>query len=762
MKCKILLLAIIVFIFNSCNWAVWKDDPIDYGTGQGDTNSSFLFSGIAPTSVYATKARFSDSITISWNSVPGADFYEVFKAEAESRNPIEEDLVWERMPIAPVGTSITDTDVEMGQYYAYRVRARSSSLLSVLGDYSAISTGWVLMPPSNLTASQGADTDYINLAWQTVDNVQGYRIEWSENGYEGSWNIAIPEGMEAEDYVFSSGISEFNFAPSNQYLGLSLYFRIRSISSAGDESAASGKKLGYTLVQGAPTAPANFKASKADSDNPATAITLSWDYMKDDEKNEDYDWEIYRSEVGSDSSELLIFSTLEGDPLPTVSGSTMTYTDTRNLNAAVQYQYTIRAIGEVERADGTVIKANGLPSTDIGYLLSPPSVTDLEIVTSPSVGFQFTIEKPLGAEDHPEWKYRVYGANSPTGPWHPLTTVSGDNLVIFSPYVPADSSAAVTKSVQLDANSYEYFSTTTVTEDNKESVQLQETPINDKKPINFSRPSAATGFNVTDNLYTSGMSVSDGVYQIAATMDRDSLVEYYNVKIWHSEPQSASTPADEQKTNVIAESYGDVGDSVILKNLASPRFGTKYWISVQGVDKIGREGEWSRIDSGYGAITGAKLIQLMQAYGLKPWESIDKPLLTQSPGSAELNQRWKDSEIYGLIKKAGTGSLGSADQESITGDGGTISYNAVISGLGGRITFSYRNFGEVDFLKISGNYVMDVDMGGTGSCNGAITMSGWYPASIGFDNISVSSQKFVGTYTVTQTGRASEEVSPNQ
>ena len=38
-----------------------------------------------------------------------------------------------------------------------------------------------------------------------------------------------------------------------------------------------------------------------------------------------------------------------------------------------------------------------------------------------------------------------------------------------------------------------------------------------------------------------------------------------------------------------------------------------------------------------------------------------------------------------------------------------------------------------------------------------------YPATIGFTNISVASQKFVGTYTVTQqNGHAPEEVNPTQ
>ena len=762
---KLLLIFHIVLLV-SCNWAVWKDDPIDYGNGQGSTNSSFLFSGTAPTSVYATRARFSDKITISWNSVTGADFYEVFKAEADSATPNIEDLEWERMTIAPMGTSLTDSDVETGKFYAYRVRGRSSSLLSILGDYSDIAVGWVLMPPSNFSASQGEDVDSIFLTWDTVSSINGYRIEWSDTTYEGSWNIAIPAGMDAEDYVITPNIGEFDFHPANQYKGKSLYFRIRSISSAGDESEASGRRVGYTYVEGAPDAPNGFIASQGES---ATEIKLSWNSLKDGDGEEYKEWEISRSIVGHDGSETVICSTQDGDTPPESDGTTMTYVDKRNLEAGVVYHYTIRAIGEVQIDENTTIMANGLPSEAEGFLLSPPSIdnSSMEITTQDGqIGFRFTITEPLGAEDHRgDWTYRIYGSKN-NRDWVLIQTIdpAKDDLTIFSPYIGNTASSSV-RSTVLPASDYEYFTTETVSSSGETSQQLQETTINDRESISFARPGAASGYNVTDNLYVSGMSVSDGVYSVGITLEEDSLVDYYNVRIWHKEPASINAAPDETKVVEVPADpteYGTTGNAIILFNVATPKFGTKYWIAIQGVDTLGREGEWSSIDSGYGAITGAKLIQLMQAYGLKPWESIDKPILTQSPGSAELNQRWKDSGIYNKVKQAGTGSLGSVTQESITGDGGTISYNAVVSGLGGRVTFSYRNFGEVDFLKISGNYVMDVDMGGTGSCNGAITMNGWYPASIGFDNISVSSQKFVGTYTVTQTGRASEEVSPNQ
>ena len=246
-------------------------------------------------------------------------------------------------------------------------------------------------------------------------------------------------------------------------------------------------------------------------------------------------------------------------------------------------------------------------------------------------------------------------------------------------------------------------------------------------------------------------------------MKIDNRVDYYNVRIWTTEPSSIDAEGYIEKTATFSE-YANGEDMAILNNLYTPDFGRQCWIAIQGVDKIGREGEWSKIDSGYSALTGAKLIQAMQVYCLKPWEYIDTTLLTQYPGSSELNQRWKDSSIYSKVHEAGLGSLTNGaviSQDSIQGDGGTIGYSASAAGIGGHITFQYKDFGETSFMKINGSYVMDVDYNGTGSCTGAITITGWYPTSIGFENISVRSQKFVGTYTVTQTGRAAEDVDPN-
>ena len=77
-------------------------------------------------------------------------------------------------------------------------------------------------------------------------------------------------------------------------------------------------------------------------------------------------------------------------------------------------------------------------------------------------------------------------------------------------------------------------------------------------------------------------------------------------------------------------------------------------------------------------------------------------------------------------------------------------------------SFIYKNFGETEYLNTTGSYTMEVSMSGDGSASGALSLSGMYRAEISLQNISVKSQKFVGTYTVKQAnGLESEEVSPS-
>ena len=757
----IILLLAGTLTLTSCRWDIWGSSPRDYGTGTGSTSSSLLYTGTAPTFVTATQARYSDKIVISWNAVTGADYYEVFRAEIPNLSPAQDQLAWTRMLEAPVGsTSLTDTGIEAGKFYVYRVRARSFALRTLIGNYSQSAYGWVLSPPITFSATQGASSKYIELSWSQVRNIEGYRVYYSVSGYGGTWQVAIPEGYEAYDYVFSPNVLSFKFAPDKALQGQSIYFYIESVSKSGSKSDPSAQRLGYTFVQGAPTAPQNVTASQGES---STEIKLTWKSLYTTDESGvrvDYDWEIYR--VADSQSEKKIYSTKDGDPKPTEEGDIMSYTDSNGLAAGIVYTYSIRAIGKID-VEGVPTSVNGLPSSAEGFLLSPPTTVSGVAILPDKSGFTFTIGDAPGVSAHSDWTYSVWGKSAEAGA--EFKELDGMNMIPVSDISSRTITTVYNPTDGVPEHAYEYFTVKT-SNGYDQSLGYDEVV---GTPIQVSRPVSADGFNASDNYVYDGMAASSaGVYPIALTLLTDSSVEAYNVRIWHAKPASTNAAPDQEMSrqafSILKDAGGNDTNTSIFLNAGTAPIGTQWYFSVQGIDTLGREGEWSDIDAGYGAITGNLLIKQMQVYCLKPWEYIDTAwLTTEYQYSNDINTKWKNSAIYDKIKQAGTGSLSSGITENSYYNNGTIKYVATVQGLGGRVSFTYNKFGEVPYMYSSGSYVMSVSMSGSGSCVGGMTIGGMYPASIGFDNISVSEQKFVGTYTVTQSnGTAAQEVSPDQ
>ncbi len=741
------LTVLVLFTFSSCNWDVWQNSVIYYGNGNGNVTGTLNFVGEAPQYAWATKASYTDKIVVTWNGVTGADYYEIYRSE-DLETP-----QWEKLSSNAVKTtSYTDTKVEAGKTYLYEVRARSFSNLALIGEFSNTTYGNTLTPPISFSASQGESSKEIHLSWSSVENVKGYKIYWSLSGYGGTWNVLIPNGMQATDYMFSSNTTEGSFIPDKQYKGSYIYFYIVSVSNSGVESSASVQRIGYTYVEGAPTAPKNFTASRGES---KTDITLSWDAMYPrGDSTLSYDWDIYRSAEGQ--SEVLIYSTKDGNAQPEVAEGKMTYTDNSSLSEGVEYTYKIIAIGDVLQEDGTTVTANGKQSTAQGFLLSPPSnIVSKKIANG---GFEFVFEDALGAQENPNWFYSVYGKASETDTWKVLSNYS---------ILEIDKAGKYTLQTTYDTSSenpedqYQYFTVVT-SSPTLSSKRYDE--IYDKNGFYVQKPSAVDSLTASDNTVFSGTSAVNGSYPVSITLTKDNAVTSYEVRIWKTEVSKATAAGYEQITVTPATLNKS---TTILKDISTTPIGQKYYFAVNGKDELGRESGWSKVDSGYSAITGATLIKYMQIYCFKPWEHLDsKYLTTDYPYSdKDINTKWKNSDIYAKISQAGLGSLSDGITEKSYFHDGTILYKAVRDGVGGAVTFSYNNFGEVEWMNTSGSYTMNVSMSGDGTVSnkGGLTIKGMYPANIGMGNLKVKSQSFIGTYTVTQeNGLGSEEVSPNQ
>ncbi len=744
-KILFLMLSFVALLsLTSCHWDIWGSSVVEYGKGTGTISTKMGFIGEAPSYVSATKAAYVDKVVITWNKVTGADYYEIYRSE--------DGKTFTKLTSNATDTnSYEDENVVAGKTYQYKIRARSFSNLSLLGDYSAIAYGNTLTAPMNFTAAQGDSYDNINLKWDTVENVKGYKIYWSTTGYS-EWTVLIPSGITATDYTFSGNTAEVAFTPDKKYSGTPLYFYIVSISNTGIVSENSAYRIGYTLVKGAPEDPKNFTASKGTSNS---EITLSWDKMTP-ANGGNYDWNIYRS--AEEESETLIYSTTAGDSQPEVTGERMSYTDSSSIKSGVEYTYKIIAIGDVKQDDGTKIKANGKPSEATGFLLSPPTkILKKEIMNG---GFRFVFGDTLGAQDNPTWSYTVLGRTNEASEWKEL-----ENYKIIPVSTTGEYTVSTTYSTTdgVEEHTYEYFTVRTNTNaDYGYATSKRYDEVVDRLGFRVSRPDTLEGFNASDNTVYSGQSASGGLYPVALTFSSDTTAVSFDIRYWSKSVTSADSEGYSEILNITADTLNE--KTKIIRTSIRTGIGKKYYFAIKGKDSLGREGAWSSVDAGYSAITGNMLIKYMQIYCFKPWEYIDTQYLTTAyPYPYDINNKWKNSAIYGKIKQAGTGSLSDGITEKSYFNNGTIKYSAVVQGLGGRVSFSYNNFGEVEWMSTTGSYTMNVSMSGDGDASGGLTVKGWYPATIGFTNISVKSQSFAGTYTVTQSnGLGAEEINPRQ
>lgn len=750
----LLLILVAVLSLSGCRWDIWGSTPENYLSGTGQLDSSASFTGAAPAHMYVTQARYAEKIIVSWDPVVGADYYELYKTSIERIGEDQTKWSWKKVLTMPTVPTYTDTDVNPGIKYAYRVRARSKINRSLFGSVSEIGYGWVLAAPENLTASQATSTKSIELTWNAVDGVKSYKIEYSATGYGEDWNaidkIPAPPLEDTPTYLYYP-------KKDKGELGKSLFFRVSSIAET--ESEPSAKRVGFTYVVGAPKAPENVKASRGDS---KSQIEVSWTKMEGtapDGSSYSYNWEIFRSSPGA--AEEKIYSTVNGlneDPL--VSGDRMYIVDTNGLNPGVEYTYSIQAIGNIYDDDEILTgTANGLPSLTTGFLFSPPTTASAKIVqdTGGRYGFSISFEPALGTTESKDivanqdnWFYVVSGrVHSTTGTPNEWTAVKQD--------IPINDVNARTLFYAYDGEgSFDEFTVYTVNkfnagEDQKSADYEQVT----KSVIGVSVPAAPDSFAASDNTVYSGMqSSSEGLYPVAILVSKDDKSVKYDIRIWESVQTGSpdATTANQKLDDVV---ISEVVNGMLYVEVPSPAsVGVMWTYQIRGIDVLGRKGEWSDLDTGYGAITGKTLIKYMQIYCLKPWEYLDTDYLT-----VEQKTKWSNSAIYGYIKQAGMGSLGTTSENGSVS--GSVKYSAVVQGVGGRVSFTYTKFSEVSYMNTTGSYTMNVNMSGTGSCDGALTVSGWYPSAIDFGPINVESQKFVGTYKVTQSnGTAAENIAP--
>jgi hypothetical protein len=233
-----------------------------------------------------------------------------------------------RLKLLPANTlTHTDSGLEPGTKYVYRVRAYSGTHASRFSNQASRKTKRAPAPPSHLLAVPN-DASTITLTWMDRSGTEtGFRIERLQGA---DW---ISAGSVAANVTT---FKQTGLTPATTYT-----FQVRAVSG-GYVSAPSNSADAKTWL--APPAPGSLQVTSVTT----TSVGLSWV----DTSALETGFRIERSTDGVN------FTTLTTRPFSPGSGTTQTYTDT-SVAHLTTYSYRVRAIsGTYASAPSNVVTAS--------------------------------------------------------------------------------------------------------------------------------------------------------------------------------------------------------------------------------------------------------------------------------------------------------------------------------------------------------------------------------------------------------------------
>ena len=212
-----------------------------------------------PTSVQAS-ATSSSSIAVSWNSVSGANGYNIYRSTSASGS------------YANIGnsstTSFTNSGLPASTTYHYKVSAYNNSGESYQSSSASATTlssgggggGGATVPstPTNVSAANEGNAHFpmIVVRWDLISGATSYKV-YRSSGYSGSYTLIGTRNSNA-------------FADENPLSGNN-YYRVSALNSAGESSQSNPVNYNYTpsVTSPCPVTYGNCTVS-------GTTITMRW------------------------------------------------------------------------------------------------------------------------------------------------------------------------------------------------------------------------------------------------------------------------------------------------------------------------------------------------------------------------------------------------------------------------------------------------------------------------------------------------------
>lgn len=230
---KIIWIFVILFLVSSILFTGCA--KLFYELSQDDDNNPFDPNGTdngngisAPTGVNASQGNYTDRIIISWDSVSGANRYNIYRStssEGSYENVYEAwDTTYEDWYL-PAG----------GTYYHYKIKAISDGRES---DFSIWFSGYQkILPTDSVYATDGSYPDRIIINWNYVAGTKYYEVH-SSTSWDGVYS------QIGDTWLTPGGTSYTN---GGLLPGTTYYYKIKSISiDPQSESDLSGWDSGYT------------------------------------------------------------------------------------------------------------------------------------------------------------------------------------------------------------------------------------------------------------------------------------------------------------------------------------------------------------------------------------------------------------------------------------------------------------------------------------------------------------------------------------
>ena len=266
--------------------------------GKGDSRS--LFSNVVSRTCTAqslqlkvTNVASSGKPKLTWDKVPGAVKYEIYRATSASGT-------YSRLSTT-TGTSLTNTSATVGQTYYYKVRAVHED--GTRSEFSNIVSRTCCLPRPVVTASNVASSGKVKLTWEKI---------------EGALKYQVYRSTDNENWSLLKTLTGTSLTNTSTEAGTLYYYKVKAIASNTDASSA------FSTV----------KSRRCDLPRPEVTVTnvastgkikLTWGKITGAVK-----YQVYRST-----------DNVNWSLLKTLTGTSLTNTST---TPGTTYYYKVRAV----------------------------------------------------------------------------------------------------------------------------------------------------------------------------------------------------------------------------------------------------------------------------------------------------------------------------------------------------------------------------------------------------------------------------------